>query len=433
MPDRRLLVSDSLPLPQRLWGRDRELAAICQILVADGDLLLTGVPGVGRRTLLRFAATHAMARLLEIDCLRITNASQFLAALGQAIAQAFPDPAAQTWLDHWATEHGWRSPGTAIAEVPPESPVVIAPPADPTVAPPAPTSAPPPPPEPPPSPAPPCPDPSSRTTAPGLTLAPLVWPDNPEVCWERFQQLLEVPQYLAEALGGRVVVLLEHLPHIRTWDRDRRWETHLRERIQHQTRVSYVLLATIAEDWARENALEIAAVGPVADGDLQAWAIATAAQRGWDWPAEPTAIRAFGQIAGGHFGSAIALMRRLEGEVWGAGAIGDRPAPRPARPIATPEAVQRSALTLLEDLSPTFEALLLLLPPSQVRLLESLAIDPTDSPHARHYARKHQLSRGGSLQGALASLQQKGLVYGSDFGYRIALPLLRQWLAWRLR
>jgi hypothetical protein len=73
------------------------------------------------------------------------------------------------------------------------------------------------------------------------------------------------------------------------------------------------------------------------------------------------------------------------------------------------------------------------LPHSQVRLLESLAIDPTDSPHARHYARKHQLSRGGSLQGALASLQQKGLVYGSDFGYRIALPLLQQWLALRLR
>lgn len=433
MPDRRLLAADSLPLPQRLWGRDRELATICQILVADGDLLLTGVPGVGRRTLLRFAATHAMARLLEIDCLRITNASQFLAALGQAIAQAFPDPAAQTLLHQWATEHGWRSPATATT-LPPIPAAPLSDPPDPlgsygtaAVSPRSPGAAPP------------TgqdwavPERSPRPPATELTLTPMVWPETPAACWEPFQQLLEVPQYLAEALGGRVVVLLEHLPHIRTWDRDRRWETHLRDRIQHQTRVSYVLLATIAEDWVRENALEIVAVGPVADGDLQAWAIATAAQRGWDWPAEPTAITAFGQIAGGHFGSAIALMRRVEGEVWGAGAIGDRPTPRPARPMATPEAVQRSALTLLEDLSPIFEALLLLLPPSQVRLLESLAIDPTDSPHARHYARKHQLSRGGSLQGALASLQQKGLVYGSDFGYRIALPLLRQWLAWRLR
>ncbi|XGB43283.1 MAG: hypothetical protein LVS60_05770 [Nodosilinea sp. LVE1205-7] len=90
--------------------------------------------------------------------------------------------------------------------------------------------------------------------------------------------------------------------------------------------------------------------------------------------------------------------------------------------------VDSSLTVLLEDLTVTFESLLLLLPPSQVRVLESLALDPTDSPQSRQYIKKHQLSRGGGLQGALNSLEQKGLIYGPEFGYRIALPLLGLWL-----
>jgi len=37
------------------------------------------------------------------------------------------------------------------------------------------------------------------------------------------------------------------------------------------------------------------------------------------------------------------------------------------------------------------------------------------------------------LQGALNSLEQKGLIYGPQFSYRIALPLLNFWLKQRLR
>lgn len=33
------------------------------------------------------------------------------------------------------------------------------------------------------------------------------------------------------------------------------------------------------------------------------------------------------------------------------------------------------------------------------------------------------LSWGGSLQGALSSLEQKGLIYGSQLGHRVSLPL----------
>ena len=142
-------------------------------------------------------------------------------------------------------------------------------------------------------------------------------------------------------------------------------------------------------------------------------------------------------------GDAIALARR----VWlDQAASGNRKGARQELPEKLPGGlpeglleksievhhVHRSALALAEDLSITFESLILLLPPSQVRVLESLALDPTDKPHARDYIQKHQLSRGGSLQGALSSLEQKGLVYGAKFGYRIAMPMLEFWLKQRL-
>jgi hypothetical protein len=94
--------------------------------------------------------------------------------------------------------------------------------------------------------------------------------------------------------------------------------------------------------------------------------------------------------------------------------------------------VRHSMLALIEDRSLTFESLLLLLPPIQARVLESLAIDPTDSPHAKDYVRIHQLSKGGGLQGALSGLEQKGLIHGPKLGYRVAMPLFAFWLKQRL-
>ena len=87
---------------------------------------------------------------------------------------------------------------------------------------------------------------------------------------------------------------------------------------------------------------------------------------------------------------------------------------------------------MLQDLSMTFASLLMLLPASQVQLLQCLALDPTQKPQSREYIQKHGLFRGGSLQGALSGLQQKGLIYGSQQGYRLALPLLALWIRQRL-
>ena len=107
--------------------------------------------------------------------------------------------------------------------------------------------------------------------------------------------------------------------------------------------------------------------------------------------------------------------------------------PSPTEFLIQPHHLHQNMLALIEDLAPTFESLVMLLPPSQVRVLESLAIDPTVSPHSREYIQKHRLSKGGSLQGALDSLEQKGLVYGAKYGYRIALPTLQFWLKQRLK
>jgi hypothetical protein len=61
-----------------------------------------------------------------------------------------------------------------------------------------------------------------------------------------------------------------------------------------------------------------------------------------------------------------------------------------------------------------------------------LALDPTNKPQSRDYINKHHLSRGGSLQGAIAGLQHKGLIYGAELNYRIALPLFALWIRQRL-
>jgi len=125
----------------------------------------------------------------------------------------------------------------------------------------------------------------------------------------------------------------------------------------------------------------------------------------------------------GHFGNVINLARR----VWL-----DHKADGYADATISAHHVYRSLLALVEDMSVTFETLLTLLPSNQVRILESLALDPTDRPQSRHYIKKHQLSRGGGLQGALNSLEQKGLIYGANYSYRIALPFFAFWLKLRL-
>jgi hypothetical protein len=371
----------SLFKPSQPIGHQLELDLICQTFAADGDLMLTGVTGSGRRTLIRHAAGHIGARVLELDCLRATTSDRFLTLLAQGLLDLFLDPQERLWVEQWSQS----------------SPVV-----------------------------------TYRQTA---HRAFLDWTTTGAEAWTVFQELLTFPQVLAEKLDCRIVFMFENFPHIRAWDRSNQWEAYLRQEIQRQSRVSYAVVGTIPELWARNSSLKVITLPPLSRQNLEDWAIGTMAAQGLKFSSDALAL--FLNYVQGHMGDASTLARRIwvDYRAVAYAQFEQLKGQNSTHPIAHPielDQVHRSTQALIEDLSTTFESLLLLLPPIQARVLESLAIDPTDSPHSREYVQKHQLSKGGGLQGALASLEQKGLIYGPKEGYAIALPLFRLWLKNRL-
>jgi hypothetical protein len=364
-------------IPQQLIGRQAELRQVSRILSDDGDILLAGVPGIGRRTLIRAAAKQCKAKVIEIDCLRATDYRRFLDLVADAILETFDSTRELELIHRWSKDQ----------------PLVL-------------------------------------QSATGR--ASLIWHLSPGKEWDLFQALLTLPQRLAEWLDCRVVLVFLNFPHLRSWDRGGKWEDHLRKEIKRQSRVSYALIATVAERWVEHSDLKGVSLSPIVDSELEPWIVAAMTSEGLKFEPDSQALSLFLSYVQGHFSDAITLARRIWLEL--GNPHRDKEPNLDERPytLIQPHHVHRSALALVEDLSVTFESLILLLPNSQVRVLESLALDPTDSPHAREYIQKHNLSRGGGLQGALASLEQKGLVYGAELRYRIALPLLGFWLRHRL-
>jgi hypothetical protein len=369
--------------------RKAEIHAVSQILAEDGDLMLAGVSGSGRRSLIQLAAQRVRAKVMEIDCLRATTSSQFLTLLAEGLLEVFPD------------ELGLIEKNCF------NFPLTIE---------------------------------TNSTQSPRLT-----WQVNQKEEWSIFQALLAFPQMLAEQLDCRVVFVFQNFPHIRSWDRSGQWEAYLRQEVQQQSRINYVILATVPEIWANDSNLKVMSLAPLQREELQAWVIDVMAAKNLEF--QQDALELFLDSAQGHIGDAIALARRLwlEYRVEALGIedwdnhlsleknVNSSPLPTNfSKNLIQFHQVHRATLALIQDLSQTFESLLLLLPPIQARVLESLASDPTDSPHAKEYVHKHQLSKGGGLQGALLGLEQKGLIYGAKLGYRVALPLLALWLKQRL-
>jgi hypothetical protein len=354
-----------LSAPFQLVGRQAQFQRITQVLARDGDLLIVGVPGSGRRTLVRRAVQEVGAAIVEVDCIRVTDGQQFVQLLCESIDQTFQSAATQALMREWIANEAMElfvlnSEGSSRQRLKP-----------------------------------------MRT-------------ESPEKQWRAFE---------AELLGGRVVLILESFPHIRSWDRNRVWETFLRKEIERHTQVSYVLVATIAETSLHPdepgNSLETVQLAPLSDDVVAAWVQAVLHGEGLTFDPRSQALELFVNAVQGHLGDASALVRRLKSVRVSDGLIRDWH-------------VQQAIQELLADLSMVFESLLMLLPANQAHLLESLALDPTDKPQSRDYIHKHYLSRGGSLQGAIAGLQHKGLIYGSEQGYRLALPLFALWLRQRL-
>ncbi len=364
-------------LPQRLVGRQAELAQISQILLADGDLLIAGVAGSGRRTLVKWAALNTGARVITVDCLRATDGDRFLKLLASSLIKTFSQP----------------SELIKIQDLLKDQPVEFEMAAEAT----------------------------SR----------MVWKLPTTGIWSLFQHLLSVPQQMAEWLDCRVAIVLHNFTHIRSWDRKGEWEEYLRREIQIQSRVSYVLIATVPEPWMHKLSIHVVELSPLSNGEMGDWLEPMVQQKGLQFASDASSLEMFTDYVQGNMSDAIALIRRIWLESLTQNYL-QVPNQQDSLFLIQPEHIHRNMLTLIEDLAPTFESLVMLLPPTQVRVLESLAIDPTVSPHSREYIQKHRLSKGGSLQGALDSLEQKGLVYGAKYGYRIALPSLQFWLKQRL-
>jgi hypothetical protein len=366
-------VNLELSTPLELMGRSAEFQHIVEVLAEDGDLLIAGVPGSGRRTLVRRAALAVGAIILEIDCIRATDGERFVQLMAEAIAQNFDAVKIQDWV---------ASSGKEFFRFQIEE----------------------------------------NSSIPTGKLIPMRSP-NPKQLWQAFELLLGLPQILAESQNQRVVIILQSFPHIRSWDRHSLWEATFRREINQQTHVNYVLIATIAETthYSQETnyPLETVQLPPLARDVVAVWAREILQTVGLTFDSRSKAMQLFLDAVQGHIGDAVAIIRRLQ-------------ALRRPDGLITEQEVQQAIEELLKDLSITFESLLMLLPGNQVHLLECLATDPTEKPQSREYIQKHGLSRGGSLQGALTGLQHKGLIYGAEQRYQIALPLLALWLRQRL-
>lgn len=360
--------------PFQLVGRQGQFQRITQVLARDGNLLIVGVPGSGRRTLVRRAAGEVGVKILEVDCIRVTDGQRFVQLLCESVNQTFSSAKAQTLMAKWIKGQ--------VTEL-----FVL------------------------------------KKERGGRQQLKPVRVKNQEQQWRAFEGFLELLQELTKSLGERVVLILESFPHIRSWDRHGVWEKFLRKEIECQTQVSYVLVATIAEASIHPgepgNHLEVVQLAPLADDVVAAWATAVLHAERLTFDPRSPALEIFVKAVQGHLGDASALVRRLKSVRVTDGLISDGH-------------VRQAIQELLADLSIVFESLLMLLPANQAHLLESLALDPTDKPQSRDYIHKHYLSRGGSLQGAIAGLQHKGLIYGSEHGYRLALPLFALWLRQRL-
>ncbi|NET70995.1 MAG: ATP-binding protein [Sphaerospermopsis sp. SIO1G2] len=350
----------------QLIGRSKEFEQIVEILAQDGDLLITGVPGSGRRTLVKMAAKEVSAVVLDIDCIRATDGERFIQLLTEAINQNWTS----AQIAHWV-----KTTGSNFFIVNAEDKLKL--------------------------------------------LRPL----NKKQLWQAFIILLELLEIMANSLEQRIVLILQSSPHLRSWDRQSLWELTLRNKIKSHPHVSYVLLATIAEKNHHQDdsiySLTQIQLVPLSRDVLALWTREILHTEDLKFDPHSQALTIFLDAVQGNIGDATALIRRL---------ITLR---HPQR-LITERQVKQVIEDILKDLSITYESLLMLLPPSQIHLLESLAVDPTDKPQSKEYIQKHGLSRGGSLQGALTGLQHKGLIYSAEQGYRLALPLLALWLKQRL-
>ncbi|WP_218081610.1 hypothetical protein [Anthocerotibacter panamensis] len=338
----------------------REYAA--KYLSKDGNLLLLGVPGSGRRSFIEGAVQDIQGTVLYLDCLRTTDKFRFITLLAQSFLSGFGNyEEGLEWVSKHLSHHRVQI------------------------------------------------DPRTRQLTLLCTSAKTLDRD--------FARLLELPQLIAERKQKRVVVFLNNFMHLGSWDRDETWQSHLRERLDRLPDANYVL------GYGLGNAPELGDNTPASDFEvLKLLPLTAMLIRNWfsqQFTLEERSLEAVLGLVQGHVSTAHALARHL-----------------PTHRLVEETDVEQAQAILLEQLSPTFETLLMQLPAIQCRVLETLALDPTSHPQSNDYTQEHGLPRGGSLQGALTALVKKDLLFGPDtigedkvtLSYQFCQPLLGLWV-----
>jgi hypothetical protein len=263
-------VNLDLSTPLQLVGRSLEFQRIVEVLAQDGDLLITGVPGSGRRTLVRGAAQEVGAIILEIDCIRATDGERFILLLTETISQNWEAAQIQDWVSKFGNEFFVFHPEGKLK--------------------------------------------------PLRSL-------NQKQLWQAFEILLNLLQIMAINLNKRAVLILQSFPHIRSWDRNGLWEATFRREINVQTHVSYVLVATIAEISHHPDEtnypLETIQLAPLASDVLALWAREILHIQGMKFDSRSPALQLFLDAVQGHIGDAMAIIRRLQTFSFPDGLIGE--------------------------------------------------------------------------------------------------------------
>ncbi|MCH4903339.1 ATP-binding protein [Cylindrospermopsis raciborskii CHAB3438] len=251
-------VNFDLSTPLQLIGRSHEFELITNILLHDRDLLITGVPGSGRRTLVKIAAQEVGALILEIDCIRAIDGERLLQLFTETINHNWEVSKIETWVEQNGGELFIFNTETRLK------------------------------------------------LSHGL---------NDKKLWQAFVMLLDLLQNIANDLNRRVVLILQSFPHIRSWDRHNVWESTLRQEINSHPDVSYVILATIAETSHHQDeekyAMEKIELAPLERDVMAVWAREVLEKQNLKFDRHSQALTIFLDAVQGSIGDAMALIHRL--------------------------------------------------------------------------------------------------------------------------
>lgn len=97
--------------------------------------------------------------------------------------------------------------------------------------------------------------------------------------------------------------------------------------------------------------------------------------------------------------------------------------------IVTPNDVKDGFNDLLSTEKTVFEAIVQGIPSQQRLFLRALAIEPTDHPYSKNYARQHNIGSLSALQNAVKQLEQLDLIEKDENGvWRLVDPIFCIWL-----